>query len=278
MMKYMHLPFGRTPRLASLHSQRGASLIELMVGMTIGLMVVLAATSAIMVTRQGSTTVTENYRLTTAGNNAMRLIAFTIRQAGAVELDQAGGAGTPVLFGDLNRRGVNSFTLVSGTEGGANSDSLTVSYQHRGPNVTRDCLGNSPSNLPDERIDNIFAVNNIELQCTGRRGIANTDIAPAQAIVGDNTRPTGEIAVENFQVLYWVQTAAGLQRRVTATDVPANGGWPAVDSVEICLQLRGIRSDYPASNFTNCAGNSVANGGQLHQVFRSSFKLRNRFA
>jgi hypothetical protein len=132
--------------------------------------------------------------------------------------------------------------------------------------------------LPDERIDNVFAVNAIELRCTGRRGIADTDIAPAQAIVGDNTRPTGEIAVEDFQVLYWVQTAAGLQRRVSATDVPANGGWPAVDSVEVCLQLRGVRSDYPVSNFTNCAGNAITNGGRLHQVFRSSFKLRNRFS
>jgi type IV pilus assembly protein PilW len=248
-----------------------------MVGMTIGLMVVLAATSAIMITRQGSTTVTENYRLTTAGNNAMRLLAFTVRQAGATEFVQPAGVETPVMFGDLNRRGVNGFTLLTGTEGGAAPDSLTVSYQHRGPTVTRDCLGNSPGNLPDERIDNIFSVTNIELRCTGRRGIADTNIAPAQAIVGDNTRPNSEVAVEDFQVLYWVQNAAGLLRRVNATDVPINGGWPAVDSIEICLQLRGIRSDYPVANFTNCAGNSVANGGQLHQVFRSSLKLRNRF-
>lgn len=83
--------------------QRGLSLIETMVGITVGLLTVLAAVGTLMVTRQGSTTVSESYRLASAGNTAMRLIAATIRQGGAAELDQT-VVGGPVSFGTLTLR------------------------------------------------------------------------------------------------------------------------------------------------------------------------------
>lgn len=256
--------------------QRGLSLIETMVGITVGLLTVLAAVGTLMVTRQGSTTVTESYRLASAGNTTMRLIATTIRQAGATELVQP-ATGDYVTFGDLENRGIGGNQLVSGTEGASGApDTLVVRYQHRNNAVTRDCLGNSPSSLP-ERIDNTFSVDTVELRCVGRAGSSGATIGGgAQALVGDNANPNTQIAVEDFQVWYWVINAAGEQRRVTATDVPTNGDWPAVDAVEVCLQLRGTSASYPAANFTNCAGNSVANGGRLHQVFTGVYKLRNR--
>ena len=258
---------------------RGASLIELMVGMTIGLLVALAATGSLLVTRQGSTTVSDSYRLTTAGNNAMRLIASTIRQAGAAELAQT-NQGAPVSFAQMNRRAATlaGDQLVFGTEGGAGTDTLTVSYEHRDPTVTRDCLGNSPG-VPPERIDNQFSVNNVELRCLGRRGLANTDIAAAQALVGDNNNANGEVAVEDFQVWYWVQNPADAtqSQRVTAAAIAA-GAWNTVQTVEVCLQLRGINANYPnpTETFVNCRGGDTAYAGRLHQVFRGVYKLRNR--
>lgn len=257
---------------------RGASLIELMVGLTIGLLVVLAATGSLLVTRQGSTTVSDSYRLTTAGNNAMRVIASSIRQAGAAELAQT-NQGAPVSFTQMNRRAANAAgdQLVSGLEGGAGTDTLTVSYEHRDATVTRDCLGNSPG-LPPERIDNQFSVNNVELRCLGRRGIANTNIAAAQALVGDNDNANGEVAVEDFQVWYWIQNPADAtqSQRVTAAGVGA-GAWNTVQTVEVCLQLRGINANYPiAGTYRNCRDADVANDGRLRQVFRGIYKLRNR--
>ena len=212
----------------------------------------------------------------------MRLIEYSIRQSGAAELEQPLGVGTNVSLGDFTMRGATATAdqIVSGVEGGANPDRLTVSYQHRSNAVTRDCLGNAPT-LPagatTERIDNTFSVNTTELRCLGQRGSDGTNIAPAQALVGDNNNTNTEIQVEDFQVWYWVQNLAGnQQRRVTQTDVAANGGWPAVTAVEVCLQLRGIRVDYPSGNFSNCRGVSTANGGRLHQLFRGTYKLRNR--
>lgn len=262
--------------------QKGVSLIEMMVGLTVGLLVVLSAMGTLLMTRQSSNDVSESYRLSTAGTLTMRLIEYSIRQSGAAELEQPLGVGTNVNLGDFTMRGATAAAdqIVSGVEGGANPDSLTVSYQHRSNAVTRDCLGNAPTipaGATTERIDNTFSVATTELRCLGQRGSDGANIAPAQALVGDNNNNTTEIQVEDFQVWYWVQNLTGdQQRRITQTDVAANGGWPAVTAVEVCLQIRGIRTDYPSGNFTNCRGASTANGGRLHQLFRGTYKLRNR--
>jgi type IV pilus assembly protein PilW len=262
-----------------LNRQAGLSLIELMVGLTIGLLVVLAATGSLLVTRQGTTTVSDSYRLTTAGNNAMRLIASSIRQAGAIELVQT-APGEKVIFAPLVQRGATlaGDQLVFGTEGGAGTDTLTVSYEHRNANVTRDCLGNDPGVVP-ERIDNLFSVNNVELRCVGNLGLAGTVIGGgAQALVGDDTNANGEVAVEDFQVWYWVQNPADptQSQRVTAAAIAA-GNWGNVQTVEVCLQLRGINANYPAvGTYRNCRDTDVANNGRLRQVFRGMYKLRNR--
>ena len=256
----------RTRWLATASRQSGLSLIELMVGLAIGLLVVLAGTGSLLVTRQGSTTVSDSYRLTTEGNNAMRLIGSIVRQAGAAELAQA-AVNTPVSFQNMTLRafGPGGDQLVVGTDGGgAAPDQLVVYFQHRNDAVTRDCLGASPG-APGALTVNTFLVNGSELRCNG------------QALVGDNATPNAQPAVEDFQVWYWTLDAIGRQQRVTAADVPAAGGWPAVQALEVCLQLRGIGVDYPrAGVYTNCQGNAVAHDGRLHQVFRNTYKLRNR--
>lgn len=287
---------------ASSEKQLGASLVELMVGITIGLLVVLAAVSAVMVTRQGSSTVSDRYRLTMAGNNAMRVLGTTIRQAGSMEFEQPLGINNPVKFSSpaQNRAAsVDGTAIVSGTEGGANPDTLTVSYQQRlslnnatggfVTEVTSDCLG-SGAGIPaigafPERIDNIFQLTTVELRCNSNRGVAGTVINAAQALVGDNLRPTNEVAVMDFQLRYYVQDPAtnGATRIVNADTITTDpviialGGWGAVNAVEVCLHLRGVRSDYPTNNITNCSGASVANGGRLHQVFRNTYRLRSKF-
>ena len=190
----------------------------------------------------------------------------------------------------------DGIAIVSGTEGGASPDSLTVSYQQRlslnatgafVDEVTSDCLG-SGAGIPvagafPERIDNIFQLTTVELRCNSNRGVAGSVINAAQALVGDNTRQTEEVAVMDFQLRYYVQDAAGFTRLVDATAITTDpviivlGGWGAVNAVEVCLHLRGVRADYPAANFTDCAGNSAANGGRLHQIFRNTYRLRSKY-
>ncbi len=256
----------QTPR-----RQRGASLVELMVGLTIGLLVVLAAMGTIVLTRSSSTTVADSSVMITQGNNAMRLIGQTLRQSGAIELvpldaTQPLGSRQYVFSNDFTGVGGTGF-VMQGTEGGTSgTDTLTVSYQNRTDDTTRDCLGNTtPAGL--NRVENLFSVNGTELRCLGSGN------ATPQPVV-DN--------LEDFQVLYWVQTgtgAAATQIRRAADQVVAAGGWNNVVAVDVCLQLRGEVSNHPiiaGSTFTNCQEAATAHDGRMHQVFRSTFDLRNR--
>jgi type IV pilus assembly protein PilW len=267
-------------------AESGFTLIELMIGLTIGMLVALVALGSFLFVLQGSTTVSEGYRLAATGNTALRRIADIVRQAGAAELVQPGGTFAPVSFGDFTRRAVGGTQLVSGTEGAANApDTLTVSFEHRGDNITRDCLGNAPG-AAQQRVDNFFSVSGVELRCLGRLGDAAATIiggvpAVGLPLVGDNSAAATQIAVEDFQVWYWLADTANARntRRYSAWATPQSappGGWAAVQAVEICLQLRGTSTNNPAGNFTNCQGNAVANNGQLHQVFRGVYALRNR--
>ena len=272
-------------------TQRGLSLVEMMVGLTIGLLVVMAAMGTFVINLQASSTVSDSYTLANAGNSAMRLIASNIKQAGAMEMDQNNVTGNGVLFrlGVPRGRGALGDALVSGTEGAAGDpDTLTASYQHRlngavDARVTRDCLGASPGNVA-ELITNTFYLNGVELRCRG-----SVNPAAPQALVGDIDNPSRDVAVIDFQVWYWVTNELTrvdplplVQRRLDATEVTAtggwgaiNGGWAAVTAVEVCLHLRGAKTGYPSGTFTNCAGNSTSTGERLHQVFRGTYKVRN---
>lgn len=253
-----------TSRSVIATKQRGASLIELMVGITIGLMVVLAAIGTIVLTRSSSVTVADSSQMIYQGNNAMRLLGLNLRQAGAIELVSVDPASPAVeqlfLFS-------NDFTgsVVQGAEGGVTADTLVMGQERRtGNTVIRDCLGASTTAA---RIQSTFSVVGTNLRCLGSGNVLDQPVA-------DN--------VEDFQVFYWMQTGAGTalsQQRMNATQVAAAGAWNNIVAVDVCLQLRGDQTGHPVvagSTFVNCQGTNTVRDGRLHQVFRSTFKLRNQ--
>ena len=65
-------------------TQRGVTLVELMVGIAIGLLVVAVATSALMVSRGISGTVSDASGLHQQAAHAMRVIGQQVRQAGSL--------------------------------------------------------------------------------------------------------------------------------------------------------------------------------------------------
>lgn len=265
--------------------QRGVTLLELMVGITIGLLVVLAAVGTIVLTRQSGSTIADSTQLTSQATNALRTIGAQIRQAGAIEtlpsiptmavgqqsfvfspvydgLDLPGG---PTRWeGPLTPAGLQTALSVFGTEGGAGPDTLQVSYQDLGANVTRDCIGNAaPAAAANIRIESFFSLNGTTFQCAGGSA-PNTP----QPIADD---------VEDFQVNYIVETLAGgvpVHQLVNATGVA--GLWSQVVGIEVCLQVRGQRTDYPTTGtFLDCRGGNTAHGGRIHKVFRNTYFLRN---
>ena len=253
----------------SIHQQRGASLIELMVGVTIGMLVVLAAASTIVLTRSSSTSISDSSLMVSQGNNAMRMIGQLLRQAGAVELipiDATQPVGSRQYLFSNAFTGVNAGGLaIQGTEGAASPDTLSIAFENRGDEMSRDCLGNATTAAG--RVQSQFSVTGTNLNCLGS-GNAN-----AQPVTEN---------VEDFQVLYWVQQGVApnqTQIRRTASQVVAAGGWNNVVAVDVCLQLRGDIATHPVisgSTYINCREVSTAHDGRLHQIFRSTFQLRNQ--
>lgn len=290
-------PFLTTRQAAS---QRGLSLMELMIGITIGLLVVVAALGSLSFTQVTATSVGDSARLQQKANNAFRSMGFQARQAGGIEFESSPGTGL-LLFstkfdGFGGTGGLSAPIVVTGVDGGGSaSDALRISYQDNG--VTRDCQGNLAVATAGIRVDNEFylgtGVNAGKLMCRGANDFS--PLVAGQAIID---------GVEDFQVTYNVRTvttrsvsavlggAAGAAsaarvpdvanyQQYTAASAPFNpalvpvGNVPLGWSVTVCLQLRGdVVTDAPrGSSIAGCSG-PVAADGRIRRVYRNTFGLR----
>jgi len=290
-------PFFLTRR-ASL--QRGLSLMELMIGITIGLLVVVAALGSLSFTQVTATSVGDSARLQQKANNAFRSIGFQTRQAGAIEFTTSAGTGmlqfSSTFDGFGGTGGIAAPLAVTGVDGGGGAtDRLRVSYQDNG--VTRDCQGNLPVATAGVRVDNEFyvgtGVNAGKLMCRGANDFS--PLVDGQAIID---------GVEDFQVMYNARSvttraisaklaaASGAASAPRVPDVasyqqygaasaPFNpalvpvGEVPIGWSVTVCLQLRGdFVTDAPrGGSIAGCSG-PVAADGRIRRVFRNTYGLR----
>ena len=284
--------------------QRGVTLIEMMVGLSIGLLVVAVAMGALIVSRGISGTVSDASGIQQQGAYILRVIGQQLRQTGSLYLnpDPAGGTSTdvlsPVAFeikADKVGSG-NSFEQES-TLAGA-SDTVTTGFRRYPDNVflvagteaaastpatfgtdylARNCVGAPGNSSTDQRVESIFAFDSAknELQCGGNG-------AAAQPIARN---------VAQFQVTYMVQTTDAVGSKVQFTkgsDMPTaatDPAWRRVQGVQVCLVLYGSEPiDMPAgSSYTDCAGTSVNmttltgdRKNRMHLMFRNTYQLRSQ--
>lgn len=270
-------------------AQQGVTLIELLVGLAIGLMAIAVALGALLVSRSVSGTVSDATQLQQQGAHALRVIGLQLRQAGSVRLNLAftqAAASAPVA---IDPGEPVAFETVFDRKGGtlASNDAapLQVGYQNYTETVVAasgtaersllaDCLGKTPADAVVQsnfRLVRAEGAVSGELQCAGADGVAQT-------VIGN---------VADLQVRYLVQaltgagpTASANMRRVAAADV---GDWAAVVAVEVCLELVGDGTiDTAGATFRNCswavgdAETSMDN--RMHLVFRNTFQLRTQGA
>lgn len=272
--------FKRRPaHLGTQIKQRGLSLIELLVALTIGLLVIAAAIGTLAFSRGVSGTVSEASRMQQQAAYALRVIGVQVRQAGSIELTKIPGS-VGVVFSSAFNGFNHGGTTVTGTEGllGA-SDLISLSSErpvYEGPGERtdtgdRNCVGSTPPSGM-ARIDTTLFValstltDKQELKCSTPKADGGIDTQP---LIDD---------VAGFQVVYRIQTpaAGGFEvLRLKADEVTKALLWPKVKAVEICLDLQSESSNLPESgSYTNCNGESVARNGRLHLVFRNVFDLR----
>lgn len=278
--------------------QRGVTLIELLVGLVIGLLTIAVAMGALMVSRGVSGTVSDASEIQQQASYAFRVMGQQLRQAGSLKLKlsaaEVEGVNTPLLAGDPVAfetdfdDGTNLFKLATDTLSGLDSPSateykLTTGYRnYTEPTYTnatpqsnqRNCIGETGTPV---LIQSAFVLNTAtnELRCAGNGNV--------QPIIRN---------VANFQVRYLVQSAAGTGspnlRYVNAAAVTALGptGWGQVFGVEVCLVLYGNEAiDMPVgSNYTDCDGTTTVDMSTLtsprarrvHMVFRNVYQLRSQ--
>ena len=189
-------------------TQRGFTLIELMVGIVIGLLVVAAAMGSLMVSRSISGTVNDASNIQQQAAYAMRTIGLQLRQAGSLYLNlnpAETAAENSALAAVGFERKAGDFeagkNIVRGIDAPTGAEfKLTTGYRNykealHGKTVdesqVRDCLGQQPS---DTLIENNFVLKTStnELYCAGSN-------KTAQPVVEN---------VANFQVRYLVQESA----------------------------------------------------------------------
>ena len=191
---------GFNPSLAN--PQRGMGLIELMIGMTISLIVLIALGYFFLGSTQANRTHNDISRMQESGRHALEILGSAIRQAGYRTDADVAFAGT----------------ALTGTN--ATPDTITVQFDAQEGDET-DCAGNlidadapSPGNL----VTYAFAVNgSLQLTCQGQP-------------VADN--------IEDMQITYGIDTTKdGVIDLYTAAPTAAQFGQAA--AVNVSLTVRG---------------------------------------
>lgn len=251
----MHIPSTRQRPRGSAPAQRGISLLELLVGIAVGLLVIAAALGTLIMSRAASATVSDAAQLQQQASYALRVIGLQLRRAGA--LDPSYDQDRQLFAFENDYTGLSgNQAAVSGSEGASGAtDTLVVSTARADMLTQRDCLGEGGES--GTSIESTFDVAGGNLRC---RGSGSTQ--PLLANVSD------------FQVRYRTLTADG-SRMLDATAVNSANLWRSVTGVEVCLALQGSESTPDAgAQYRNCAGESVARGSRLQMVFRNFFHLR----
>ncbi|MDA8447732.1 PilW family protein [Paracidovorax valerianellae] len=204
--------------------QAGLTLIELMVAMVISLLIVLAAVAALVVSRQGFSSVDTASQLRDNSRFAVDLIQRLGVQAGykdvrdaatALLADTAGIESNPPpnIYGINNqkRSQTNAWdesSNWSSSEVGRGSDILIIRNQasRLSPTATTsdetmiDCMGNAPTAVPIDRYDRMISILHVSAGDDGEPSLMCTYVSSAGSLKAEPLIR----GVENFQVLYGV--------------------------------------------------------------------------
>lgn len=256
----------------SMGSQRGMTLIELLVAMFLGLLVALAAAASLLVSRQGFTAVDASSQLRDDGRYLQSLVQRLGVQAGYRDTrfatdttqkpNQSLGAGTspPSVFGLNNASRVSTTTWDAGTtrtsgQLGFGSDILVLRHQTSSATPDSatsdgtmiDCAGVASTDVPTGLDDKLVSILHVGISGNGEPSLMCSRSATGAAPYDVQPIISG---VENFQVLYGVD---GIAPGNTTVPIPAT----SADSVPD----RYLRADQ-----LTVAGNDLATTANWQRV------------
>jgi len=242
---------------ANTHRHLGYTLPELLIGMTLGLLVIAAATSAYGISKQSWTAMAAAEAVHANARVVMRSVQEQSQSAGAAYLEAA-----PDHTVRLTAPEEVGHPALAGVNGSKTLESLSLGHWRAVGAV--DCQGNASSTQASLRLE--YKLNsNKELTCK------DVDLP-------DSTYQALAEGVEDFQVRYaQANLVDHTLQWLSADQVSAMS---QVIAIEVCLRMASplsINSTAPAkSSHTGCSGEALVADGRLRRVFKRVFSLRNR--
>ena len=279
--------------------QRGVTLIEFLVGITVGLLVVLAAVGSLVTIRGSARTMNDSVSLEQQASLVMMQIGQQISQTGAINaclgiLCSTNASITDGIFFDNASAGVgrkiapNSPTVS--IYGSSNPSVLIVSYAAPIDNTNKptgtNCIGSGPQPpIPANgaepgyawRIVNKFSLNvaNNELRCGD-----DSAIQPIASHVAD-MQVTYLVAGADDSITYADADSFNAPPAGAGADATANN-WVNVKGVQVCLEMRGdpterAQAQDGEATKTDCSNKPFPppNDGRMYRFVRQTFYLRN---
>ncbi len=245
-----------------LNTQKGFTLVELMIALTIGLILLLVIGTVFSSSRQAFRVQEDNARIQENGRFALEIIGRSIKQAGHAEIPFTG---LKVAFTGVP---------IAGTDGVGAADTITLQYD----GVVGDQSCDGELAVAGDIIQNHFNLDaaNAELRCLG-----TSDLAPGVP----GASPVGSALVENIedlQVLYGIDTTGdqSANRYIVAPATLVDPLWNQVVTARVCVLVRSDKTNIvvSAGQYRDCTGNNVnvPADGRLRRAFTSTFNLRNR--
>ena len=235
-----------------MRGQHGVSLIELMIGLTIGLVMLIALSYFLLGSRQLNRTHDDVSRMQESGRYALEILGRAIRQAGY--RSNADVEGSVPFVG-----------AVAGTDVVSPApDTITVQYNAQAGGELN-CAG---ANVAAGLVTYAFSVAGNQLLCSTMAPAAGV-AAAGGVVVADN--------IEDMQIMYGIDSNSD-----GAIDVyksaPTATEFAQVAAVRVDLLVRGPTANVAANNQTYVfAASSVTPSDRfLRQVYTATFTVRNQ--
>jgi type IV pilus assembly protein PilW len=257
-------------------SQRGLTLVELMVALTLGLLVTLAAASIYLVARQGFRTSSDQSRSFESGRTAVDTISRSLRMAGMPPFDHLSPPMAPsqIAF---------SGNAIFGEEG-AETDVISVAYTNLDPYDAATLLGANCSGAAvkagDQTINTFFITANKELACFGTSAVSGTGASAASITAAkDVSAVVTPVAsgVVDMQILYGVASAPEVGSVSKLVDASNVTNWSTVRAIDVCIDVISLENNVVAGKTPglNCKGEDFKDDGKHHRLYRFTVNRRN---
>ncbi len=241
-------------------SQRGYSLLELLIGMALSLLVIASATSAYGTSKQTWSAMAAADAVHANARVALRNIREQAQMAGAAYLKPVSNRDGKFRV-DVSPSEDAGQAALAGVNGSKNIESLTLGHWHALDAI--DCQGNTGSTHTNVRND--YKLNtNKELSCKDLNLTNSTYQALAEG-------------VEDFQLRYAEAnpSAQSIQWK-TANQVT---DMTHVLAIEVCLRVASISTVHntkPNASLKGCQDEALPTDGRVRRTFKRVMTLRNR--